>query len=134
MACKLPHTVEELQTYIKKQTEKGDMDRQNAIVEVIKQFELAKKLKNRLRERYATCEDISAERKAVIDQFLYDEYCKDAAIADCCGVVFLKYSPKSLTRSVRVMWKMWQPVMLVHPLHLLHRELLSNNLIWITFS
>ena len=67
MACKLPHTVEELQTYIKKQTEKGDTVRQNAIIEVIKQFDLAKKVKNQLREQYTACQDISAERKAVID-------------------------------------------------------------------
>ena len=82
MACKLPHTVEELQTYIKKQTEKGDTVRQNAIIEVIKQFDVAKKVKNQLREQYTACQDISAERKAVIDQFLYDEYCKDSAIAE----------------------------------------------------
>ena len=82
MACKLPHTVEELQTYIKKQTEKGNTDHQKAIIEVIKQFEVTEKLKNRLREQYAAFEDISAERKSVIDQFLYDEYCKDGAIAD----------------------------------------------------
>ena len=42
MACKVPHTVEQLQKYVQKQTEKGDTDRQKAIVEVIKQFELAK--------------------------------------------------------------------------------------------
>ena len=51
MACKLPHTVEQLQKYVKKQTEKDDKERQYAIFEVIKKFELAKALKKRLRER-----------------------------------------------------------------------------------
>ena len=82
MACKVPHTVEQLQMYVQKQTEKGDTDRQKAIVEVIKQFELAKALKQKLREKYQECNDISEDRKAVIDQFWYDEYQKDAAVAE----------------------------------------------------
>ena len=45
MACKLPHTVEELQRFIKNETEKHDVDRQNAIVEVIKKLEAAKQQK-----------------------------------------------------------------------------------------
>ena len=49
---------------------------------MIKKFELAKALKRRLRERYVECKDISEERKAVIDQFLYDEYRKDAAVTE----------------------------------------------------
>ena len=82
MACKLPHTVEQIQRYVQKQTEKGDTDRQQAIVEVIKQFELAKALKQKLRTMYQECNDLSEDRKAVIDQFWYDEYRKDAAVAD----------------------------------------------------
>ena len=67
MACKVPHTVEQLQKYVQKQTEKGDTDRQQAIVEVIKQFELAKALKQKLRTKYQECNDILEDRKAVID-------------------------------------------------------------------
>ena len=48
MACKLPHTVEELQRFIKNETENRDVDRQNAIVEVIKKLEAAKQQKNDL--------------------------------------------------------------------------------------
>ena len=40
MACKLPHTVEELQQFIKNENEKHDADRQNAIVEVSKSLRL----------------------------------------------------------------------------------------------
>lgn len=82
MACKLSHTVKQLQTYIQKQADKDDKERQEAIVEVIKKFEIAKALKRHLRERYVECKDISEERKAVIDQFLYDEYRKDTAVTE----------------------------------------------------
>lgn len=49
---------------------------------MIKKFELTKALKRRLRERYVECTDISEEHKAVIDQFLYDEYRKDAVVTE----------------------------------------------------
>lgn len=49
---------------------------------MIKKFEVAKTLKRRLRERYVKCKDISEERKAVIDQFLYDEYRKYVAVTE----------------------------------------------------
>lgn len=52
MPCRLPHTVEQMQKYVKKQCDKDNTDRQHAIVEVIKQFERAKALKQRLRQRY----------------------------------------------------------------------------------
>ena len=86
MACKLPHTVEELQRFIKNETENRDVDRQNAIVEVIKKLEAAKQQKERLRERYAACTDISDDRKYVIDTFLYDEYRKEAAVIESLWV------------------------------------------------
>ena len=82
MACKIPHTVEEFQRFIKAQTENCDADRHNAIVEVIKKFELSKKLNRKLRECYAKCTDISDDRKYVINSFLNDEYHKDAAIVE----------------------------------------------------
>lgn len=56
------------------------MDRQNAIVNVILKFEVAKQLKQRFRERYVECTDISDDRKYVIDTFLHDEYRKDVAV------------------------------------------------------
>ena len=40
MACKLSHTVEQVQNYVKKQVEIDDKERQDAIIEVIKKFEL----------------------------------------------------------------------------------------------
>lgn len=86
MACKLPHTVEELQRFIKNETENRDVDRQNAIVEVIKKLEVAKQQKERLRERYGECTDISADRKYVIDKFLYDEYRKEAVVIESLWV------------------------------------------------
>ena len=86
MTCNLPHTVEQLQQFIKKETENGDAERQNAIVEVIKTFEVAKQAKLRLREYYAACKHISDDRKYVIDMFLCDEYCKDAAVVDSLWV------------------------------------------------
>ena len=82
MACKLPHTVEEVQNYVKKQVEVDDDERQNAIVEVIKKFELAKLRKQRLRTRYTDCQDISDDRKLVIDQFLYNAFRKDHEVVE----------------------------------------------------
>ena len=82
MACKLPHTVEEVQNYVKKQVEVDDKERQDAIIEVIKRFELAKLRKERLRTRYQECTDISVDRKAVIDEFLYKEFRKDADVVE----------------------------------------------------
>ena len=82
MACKLPHTAKEIQNFVKIQAEKEDTERQMAIVEVIKKFELAKLRKRCLRERYAECNDISDDRKYVINQFWYDEYRKDAAVVE----------------------------------------------------
>ena len=61
MVRKPPHTVEQLQKYVKKQAEKDDNERQQAIFEVIKKFEFAKALKRRLRELYVECNDISDE-------------------------------------------------------------------------
>ena len=53
MACnKLPHTVEEIQEYVRKQAEIDDMARQQAIVELINKFEHAKALKKQLRTQY----------------------------------------------------------------------------------
>ena len=82
MACNLPHTVEQVQNYVKKQVDIDDKERQDAIVEVIKKFELAKLRKQRLRTRYTTCKDISVDRKYVIDQFLYNEFRKDADVVE----------------------------------------------------
>jgi hypothetical protein len=82
MASKLPHTIEQLQKYVKNQADKDDTDRQEVIVEFIKRFELAKTLKQRLRTRYTECKDIFDDRKFVIDQFLYDEYRKNSAIVE----------------------------------------------------
>lgn len=79
MACRLPHSVEEMQAYSKKQCDHHDVVRQKAIVEVIKLFELAKAKKQRLRQRYAKCKDISP---AVIDMFFSDEGGKDDAISE----------------------------------------------------
>ena len=82
MACKLPHTPEQFQLFIKAEAENSDMDRHNAIVEVIKKFEITKQLKRELRERYVRCTDIPEDRKQVIDKFLHDEYRKDAAVIE----------------------------------------------------
>ena len=86
MSCNLQHTVEQLQQFIKKETEKGDAERQNAIVEVINMFEVEKQAKLRLREHYAACKHISDGRKYVIDMFLYEKYCKDTALVDSLWV------------------------------------------------
>ena len=69
MACNLPHTVEQLQMYVKNQTDKDDTERQEAIVEVIKKFELAKACKQRLRTRYRRCKYISEDKKAASISF-----------------------------------------------------------------
>lgn len=82
MACNLPHTVKQVQNYVKKQVDIDDKECQDAIVEVIKKFEQAKLCKQRLIKRYIECKDISVERKFVIDQFLYAEFRKDAAVVD----------------------------------------------------
>jgi hypothetical protein len=82
MACKLPHNVEQVENYVKKQVEIDDKERQYAIIEVIKKFELAKLRKERLRTRYIACKDISVDRKYVIDQFLYNKFRKDADIVE----------------------------------------------------
>ena len=60
MACRLPYTVEQMQKYIKKQVDKDVAAPKQALVEVIKQFELANALKQQLIQRYAECKDISA--------------------------------------------------------------------------
>lgn len=86
MACKLPHTAEQIQKYIKAETENSDVDRKNAILRVILELEVVKQSKQRLRERYAKCTDISDDRKRVIDTFLHDGYRKDAAIIESLWV------------------------------------------------
>ena len=87
-----------MQKYIKKQCDKDDTARKHALIEVINQFELAKALKKRLRQRYTECKDISAERKAVIDQFLNDEARKDGAISetlwDCVSQIHAQITNK----------------------------------------
>ena len=80
MACKLPHTAEEFQRFIKAQTENSDAGRRNAIVDVIGNFEVARGLNRKLREYYARCTDISDDRKNVINLFLNDGYRKDTVI------------------------------------------------------
>ena len=86
MACRLPHTAEQIQQYIKAETENSDVDRKNAILRVILELEVVKQSKQRLRERYAKCTDISDDRKRVIDTFLHDGYRKDAAIIESLWV------------------------------------------------
>jgi hypothetical protein len=83
LACnKLSHTVEQLQEYVRKQAEIDDTARQEAIVEVINKFELANALKQQLRTQYSECNHISDDRKFVINQFLYDEFCKEYAVVE----------------------------------------------------
>jgi hypothetical protein len=56
---KLPHTVEQFQKWVKNQAEKDDTAHQEAILEVINKFELAKALKQRMRTRYTESDHIS---------------------------------------------------------------------------
>ena len=82
MACKMPHTAEEFQRFVKAEAEGSDRDRQKAIVGIIKRFEFMKELKREDMEHYARCPDVSDDRRRVIDQFLQDEYRKDAAVIE----------------------------------------------------
>ena len=82
MACKLSHTVEQVQNYVQKQVEIDDKERQDAIIEVIKKFELEKLRKQRLRTRYTECDHISDDIKFVIGQFFYYEFRKYHAVVE----------------------------------------------------
>ena len=83
MACnKLPHTVEQIQEYVRKQAEIGDTARQEALVELINKFEHTKELKQQLRTQYSECNHISDDRKFVINDFLYAEFRKDHAVVE----------------------------------------------------
>ena len=98
MACKMPHTAEEFQQFIKAEVEGSDEDRQKAIVEVIKRLEVKKQLKRKDMEHYARCPEVSDDRRRVIDKFLQDEYRKDAAVIeslwDCVGQIQAQISNK----------------------------------------
>ena len=78
----LPHTVEQIQEFLRKQAEIDDTARQEAIVEVINKFELAKALKQQLRTQYHECNHMSDDRKFVITDFLYSEFRKDHAVVE----------------------------------------------------
>ena len=98
MACKMPHTAEEFQRFVKAEAEGSDMDRHEAIVGIIKRFEFMKELKRADMKHYAECPDVSDDRRRVIDQFLQDEYRKDAAVIeslwDCVSQIQAQISNK----------------------------------------
>nr|GEY85088.1 retrovirus-related Pol polyprotein from transposon TNT 1-94 [Tanacetum cinerariifolium] len=80
MTCSLPHTVEEIQAYVKKQCDKDNVIRQEDIIDVTRLFEHARATKEDLRKYYVECKDIPQERRALIDKFLEDEARKDYEI------------------------------------------------------
>lgn len=80
MACRLPHSVKQMQDFIQKQCDKEDVDRQKAFIDIINLFRLAKAKKERMGQRYTKWTDIFEERKAVIDKFFNEEAHKDLAI------------------------------------------------------
>jgi hypothetical protein len=52
MACRLPHSVKQMQDFIQKQCDKEDVDRQKAFIDIINLFRLAKAKKERMGQRY----------------------------------------------------------------------------------
>ena len=130
MACdKLPHTVEEIQEYVRKQAEIEDTARQEALTELINKFEHAKILKQQLRTQYHECTHMSDDRKFVINNFLYAEFRKDHAVVEKLRSCVSGIHAQKKTRYVGVTKKMWKLLLLsnnkrpVHQVHL-HQEVL----------
>ncbi|GJX76847.1 hypothetical protein Tco_1087929 [Tanacetum coccineum] len=73
MAFSLPHTVEEIQAYVKKQCDEDDATCQEAIISIITLSEQAMAAKEDLMKQYVECKDVSPERRALIEKFLDDE-------------------------------------------------------------
>ncbi|GJV92940.1 hypothetical protein Tco_1540753 [Tanacetum coccineum] len=76
MACSLPHTYSEVEALVQKLIDE-DKGRQNAILDLALQFENSCTAKDDLRNAYEKCNDISQERRALIDTFLKEGSDKD---------------------------------------------------------
>ncbi|GJV88873.1 hypothetical protein Tco_1532811 [Tanacetum coccineum] len=68
MACSLRHTIDEIKSIVQKQIEE-DNARQQAIMNLVVQFENASVVKDDLRKAYEKCNDISQEKRALIETF-----------------------------------------------------------------
>ncbi|GKA75087.1 hypothetical protein Tco_0781465 [Tanacetum coccineum] len=76
MACSLSHTDSEVEALVQKLIDE-DKGRQNAKLDLALQFENSCTAKDDLRNAYEKCNDISQERRALIDTFLKEGSDKD---------------------------------------------------------
>ncbi|GKE46552.1 hypothetical protein Tco_1477810 [Tanacetum coccineum] len=76
MACSLSNTDSKVEALVQKLIDE-DKGRQNAILNLALQFENSCKAKDDLRKAYEKCNDISQERRALIDAFLKESSAKD---------------------------------------------------------
>nr|GEV94058.1 zinc finger, CCHC-type [Tanacetum cinerariifolium] len=76
MACSLPHTIDEIQTLVKKLIDEYIIH-QKAFMEIAVQFDNASAAKNDMRKAYEKCNDISQKSRALIDTFFKQESDKD---------------------------------------------------------
>ncbi|GKA61500.1 hypothetical protein Tco_0760907 [Tanacetum coccineum] len=76
MACSLPHIDSEVEALVQKLIDE-DKGRQNAILDLALQFENSCNAKDDLRKAYEKCNNISQERRALIDTFLKEGFNKD---------------------------------------------------------
>ncbi|GJT53539.1 hypothetical protein Tco_0988593 [Tanacetum coccineum] len=74
--CSLPHHVNKIKAMVHKQIEE-DKVRQLAIMNLAVEFENAIIAKDDMRKEYEECNDISKEKRALIDTFLKEESDKD---------------------------------------------------------
>ncbi|GJY26685.1 hypothetical protein Tco_0401411 [Tanacetum coccineum] len=72
MACSVPHTYDEIKAMVEKQIEE-DTVRQLAIMNLAVEYDNASTAKNDLRKAYEEYNDISQEKRALIDTFLKEE-------------------------------------------------------------
>ncbi|GJV02175.1 hypothetical protein Tco_1335744 [Tanacetum coccineum] len=76
MACSLSHTDSEVEALVQKLIDE-DKGRQNTILDLALQFENSCNAKDDLRKAYEKCNNISQERRALIDTFLKEGFNKD---------------------------------------------------------
>ncbi|GKE54066.1 hypothetical protein Tco_1489222, partial [Tanacetum coccineum] len=79
-ACYFAHTVEEFKVCIKKQCDEDDVACQEVIVgngKLAMEIPCEGTVNEDLRIQYAKCNDMSSERRALIDKFLDDKGWKD---------------------------------------------------------
>nr|GEX09572.1 hypothetical protein [Tanacetum cinerariifolium] len=80
MSCSLPHTVEEIKEFVRKQCDIDDAALHEAIIAVSKLFNKEYHAKQAFKEQYAECKDIPPERRDVIQKDLEDESMKDLMV------------------------------------------------------